>query len=73
MTVQDALAASGAKFSVQGNGAAAFLTELAEIKNEGPGGRNWQFEINNQWSDRSFGIRTLDPGDRVLWKFETSE
>ena len=73
MTVQDALAASEATFAVQGRGAAAFLTELAEIKNEGPGGRNWQFEINNQWSDRSFGIQTLDLGDRVLWKFEASE
>lgn len=73
MTVQEMLAASDTPFVVHGNGPAAFLTELAGIKNEGPGGRNWQFEVNGKWSDRSFGIQTLEPGDHVLWKFAASE
>jgi hypothetical protein len=73
MTVQDVLAASETAFVVQGHGDAAFLTELGGVKNEGPGGRNWQFEVNHKWSDRSFGVHTLTPGDHVLWKFATSE
>lgn len=73
MTVQEALKASNTAFAVQGSGAAAFLTELAGFKNEGPGGRNWQFEVNHKWSDRSFGVHELKPGDHVLWEFAESE
>jgi hypothetical protein len=72
--VQKALAtAEAVTFSVQGEGDKAFLTELAGHSNEGPGGKNWQFEVNGQWSSSSFGIHELQPGDRVLWEFKESE
>jgi hypothetical protein len=73
MTVQELLESSNSAFAVQGSGTAAFLTELAGVKNEGPGGRNWQFEVNQRWSDRSFGVHKLKPGDHVLWEFAESE
>lgn len=78
MTVLDAmtLAASADanwQFSYQGSGAAAFLTELGGRNNQGAAGLNWQYEVNGQRADVSFGICPLEPGDRVLWKFAPYE
>lgn len=75
-TVQDALAGAGngkLSFAVQGRNAGALLTELAGYANEGEGGRNWHFEVNGEWADRSFAVYELQPGDHVLWKFAEGE
>jgi hypothetical protein len=74
MTVRDALASTGdanerVKFVLQGRGQSAFLTEIDGVKNEGAGGRNWTYAVNDQFADRSFAVYELRPGDRVLWTF----
>lgn len=76
MTVRDAVAqvAKGdLTLVVQRDEEAAFLMELAGLANEGRGGRNWVFEVNGKWADRSFAVYELEPGDHVLWKFVESE
>jgi hypothetical protein len=78
MTVRDALAAAGhttagLKFSEQGSGEAAFLTQIDGVANEGASGRNWTFTVNGKFGDRSFAIFPLRPGDEVLWSFRVDE
>ena len=78
MTVADALVAvsevePGARFSQQGSGKMAFLTELGHLRNEGAGGRNWTYAVNGRRADRSFAVYELEPGDRVLWSFAASQ
>jgi hypothetical protein len=60
-------------FAYDGTGASAFLTRLGEQTNQGGEGHNWQYEVNGQPAEVSFGVRVLVPGDRVLWKFAPSE
>ncbi len=54
---------------VVGSGASALVTAAAGRMNEGAGGLNWQFELNDQYGTKSAGATTVEPGDRVLWKF----
>jgi len=60
-------------FATQGTGAAAFLTELNGIANEGAGGRNWVYSVNGTRADRSFAVYELRPNDHVLWTFAGRE
>jgi hypothetical protein len=70
ITVRDLLAAASVgEIGQQGSGAAAFLTQIDGVKNEGAGGRNWMYSVNGQRADRSFAVYKLQPGDRVLWSF----
>jgi hypothetical protein len=55
--------------SQKGMGAAAFLTVISGVENQGADGKNWLYEVNGQVGDRSFAIYELRPGDRVLWTF----
>ena len=78
MTVRDALAVAAdstgdVKLSQQGTGAAAFLTDIDGVENEGGGGRNWTFAVNGKLGDRSFAIYPLRPGDHVLWTFAAQQ
>ncbi len=57
-------------FKSQGAGATALLLEIDDVANEGGGQRNWIYRVNRVKGDRSFGIRELDAGDEVLWRFE---
>lgn len=73
MTVLDALRQAqehprGVKFKFRGSGAAAFLTQIDDLTNEG-NGKNWMYRVNETEGDRSFGIYELEPEDSVLWKF----
>lgn len=70
MTVRDLLdAARGVSISQQGSGAAAFLTQIGGVANEGADGRNWTYTVNGQRGDRSFAMCELRPADQVLWTF----
>jgi hypothetical protein len=80
MTVADALAAVRSltrqepiDFAQMGSGDKALLTELAQLGNEGAGGRNWTYQVNGKRADRSFAVYQLQPGDRVLWRFGKPE
>jgi hypothetical protein len=74
MTVADLLN-SEPRTSVTGtgSGASAFLTSLNGVKNEGAGGRNWTYRVNDKHADRSFAVYELQPGDHVLWTFATPQ
>jgi hypothetical protein len=61
------------QMTYEGSGAAAFLTQLGPQQNEGATGKNWQYEVNGQRADDSFGTHRVKRGDRVLWKFAPSE
>jgi hypothetical protein len=76
MTVGTALESArrhprGIRFQQRGRGSTAFLTQIDDLKNEGGSGRNWIYRINGDSGDRSFAVRELRAGDRVLWKFES--
>jgi hypothetical protein len=43
------------------------------VKNEGAGGRNWTYRVNDKHADRSFAVYELQPGDHVLWTFATPQ
>jgi hypothetical protein len=78
MTVADVLATAAASsagepfsYSQANSGASAFLTEMSGAANEGAAGRNWTYQVNGKHADRSFAVYVLQPGDQVLWKFDT--
>jgi hypothetical protein len=70
MTAADLLAASpGIAVEQKGTGDGALLTSINRTANEGRGGKNWTFSVNDQLADRSFAIYELQAGDHVLWTF----
>lgn len=75
MTVMDLMSAARdhkhpTPFTHRGSQATAFLTSLDGCKNEGASGKNWLYYVNNERGDRSFGVRKLNAGDAVSWRFE---
>jgi hypothetical protein len=74
MTVADLLN-SQPRISVAstGSGTSTFLTSLNGITNEGAGGRNWTYRVNDKHADRSFAVYELQPNDQVLWTFATPQ
>jgi hypothetical protein len=80
MTVLEAMEkaktpAHGITFKYTGKGETAFLTQIDDLMNEGGGKakKNWQYLVNDAYADKSFGVRKLERGDVVLWKFTLFE
>lgn len=78
MTILECLRAAaahrhGINLNLRGDGSTAFLTEIDGLANSGLSGRNWVYRVNNTLGDQGIGKRTLQPGDTVLWKFDTYE
>jgi hypothetical protein len=80
MTVLDAMEkakapAHGITFQHTGKGETAFLTQIDDLKNEGGGKakKNWQYLVNDVYADKGFGVRKLEKGDVVLWRFTVFE
>ena len=74
LTVLDALRTAqahprGIRCEYTGSGATALLTKIDDVANEGRG-RNWMYRVNGKLAEVGFGVRQLDPGDSILWKFE---
>ena len=70
MTAADQLrSAPGVKVTQTGSDAAALLTAINDIANEGADGSNWTYQVNDESADRSFEVYQLKPNDRVLWTF----
>jgi hypothetical protein len=74
MTVADVMNAArefqpAIRFTQVGEGAGGFLTELEGLKNEGAGGRNWQYEVSGTPGNKSFCLQTVEPGGGVRWTF----
>ncbi len=61
------------EFTYEGAGESAFLTQLGQQANQGAEGNNWQYEVQGERANVSFGALQLVPGDRVLWKFAPYE
>ena len=75
MSVADALKFAaehprGISYKVRGRGATALLLQIDDLENQGGSGLNWIFRVNGKLGDRSFAVTPLQPGDRVLWKFD---
>jgi hypothetical protein len=73
MTVLDAMQQAakhkrGIKFEFRGRGATAFLFQIDDLKNQGRGS-NWIYRVNGKLAEVGFGVRKLQAGDTVLWKF----
>ncbi len=74
MTVRDALQqVRRVELEEQGTGQAAFLTSINGVGNEGASGRNWLYSVNGKSADRSYAAYIVEPGDRILWTFVTSQ
>jgi opacity protein-like surface antigen len=79
-TVLDAMKAAtarphGISFSYTGFEAAAILTRIDDVQNEGGGAgrKNWQYSVNNAYGDRSFATFELQAQDVVIWRFATEQ
>ncbi len=59
------------EFKHRGKAATALLFQIDDVANQGGGRRNWIYYVNSRKGDRSFAISKLEPGDEVLWRFET--
>lgn len=57
----------------RGEGAQAFVDAIGGLENEGAGGRNWQYWVNDERAEVSAGAKVLQKGDRVLWAFAPAE
>jgi hypothetical protein len=63
----------GIKTNVRGSGQTALVTAIDDLKNEGGGrtAKNWMYYINDKRSEVGAGAYELQPGDVIMWKFET--
>ena len=76
MTVADLLLAArefrpSLQFAQIGTGESGFLSSLDGLANEGAGGRNWLYRVDNQHAHVSFCLEKIEPGMHILWKFTT--
>lgn len=65
----------GISFSYAGTGAAAMLTRIDDVQNEGggTGKKNWQYWVDDAYGDRSFAAFELQAQDVVVWRFTTEQ
>lgn len=59
----------GITFQQSGSGAGGFLQSLSGVANQGAGGRNWIFRVNDEHAHQSFCLEKVSPGSHVLWSF----
>ena len=74
MTVFDALQAAekherGIKLKHTGSGETVFIVAIDGQENEGQGGRNWRYSVNDQGARMSAGVAELKAGDAVVWRY----
>ena len=74
MTVFDALQAAekherGIKLKHTGSGETVFIVAIDDLENEGQGGRNWRYSVNDQGARMSAGVAELKAGDAVVWRY----
>ncbi len=59
----------GLVFESRGEGEMAFVTSIGGVENQRSDGDNWVYRVNGQLGDKSCGVFSVKPGDRVLWVF----
>ena len=57
------------EFEFRGQGDSAFLKSINGVENEGAGGDNWVYRVNEQLGDRSFGVFSVEADDQIVWTF----
>lgn len=57
------------QFESQGKGETFFVTSVLGKTNEGRGGRNWVFRVNDQLAKRGAGTLEIGAGAVVTWEF----
>lgn len=55
-------------FAAAGAGETVFVKAIADVENEGAGGDNWVFRINDQLGNSSCGVVTVAANDRITWR-----
>jgi len=75
MTVFDLLKAAeghprGIKVAHTGKGETIFVTAIDDLTNEGTGGSNWRYTVNDKPARYSAGVMELKAGEAVVWRFE---
>ena len=68
--LQLAKAQGDMEFEATGSGELAFVTSINGIQNQGAGGRNWVFYVNDELANAGSGDYKLNESDKVLWKFK---
>ena len=63
----------GFEFIFTGSGETAFLKSINGINNEGAGGKNWVYRVNEELAETSFGVCQVESGDSVSWKLGSYE
>ena len=53
----------------RGNGKNVFVQSLNGVENEGAGGDNWVYFVDDQLADRGCGDWRLTAGQQVRWRF----
>ena len=61
----------GITFNYTGSGAAAFLSDIDGLANQGGGAdkKNWQYWVNTSYGERSFAGWNVNALDTVFWRF----
>lgn len=59
------------KFESTGSGDTVFVKSIASMGNEGAGGSNWIFLVNEETGDKSAGVIAVEPSDKIRWRFGT--
>lgn len=64
-----------ADFACNGPSKMAYLEDIDGVANqgEGPGKRNWLYQVNKTFIQKSFAIETVNAKDTVLWMFALND
>jgi len=57
-------------FESKGSGETAFVTTIDGVGNDAQG-KNWIYRVNGELGDKSAGILSVKPGDKISWIFGT--
>lgn len=63
----------GISFTQVGTGASGLLTAIDGVKNEGSGGKNWRYRVDDHFAEVSFCLEPVEPGAGVLWEFAAGD
>ncbi len=69
MTLERAQQMGELKYESIGSGETTFVKAIDGITNEGSDGKNWIYRVNGKLGDKSAGIYTVAPGDRISWSW----
>lgn len=53
----------------RGTGERAFVESIDSLKNEGGGGNNWIYRVNDETGSKGAGVFEVDPGDKISWSY----